>query len=292
MVFRQNTFNKTESKIILHYHSLEKGFLHADFRYRFAEDRVKELIQLLKNKEVTEHNKKTQISAAYLSICKYYERHLESNIDISDYYTRSDYELFKKKSVLNINCTIDYKKSTYFEYINDNFLNFSNSRASVRSFTGKKIPFETIYKVIELAKNAPSVCNRQPTKVYYTDNIEKIKTILEIQGGLRGYTDGIVQLLIVVSDRNYFYSIGERNQLYVDGGIFIMNLLYALHYYEIAACPAHWGHNYSKDRQIQKEVYLSDSEKVICLIPIGIPKENFKTTLSLRRNNNEVLKII
>jgi nitroreductase len=95
-----------------------------------------------------------------------------------------------------------------------------------------------------------------------------------------------------VSDRNYYYSIGERNQLYIDGGVFLMNLLYALHYYKIGACPAHWGFNYKQDKEIQKELNLSGSEKVICLIPIGIPKEEFKTTLSLRRKNEEILKIV
>ncbi len=116
--------------------------------------------------------------------------------------------------------------------------------------------------------------------------------MLSIQGGLTGYSSEIAQLLIVVADRNYFYSVGERNQLYVDGGIFLMNLLYALHFYKIGACPAHWGHNYEKDKQIQKEIGLSDSEKVISIVPIGIPKEEFNTTLSLRRSNDEILKIV
>src|SRR5690554_411514 len=292
MVFKQNTFNKIESRIVLHYHSLEKGFLHSDFRYRFAESRIKELITLLNRQEIIENNNKSQIAAAYLSMCKYYERHESNNIDISDFYSRKDYNLFKKLSTLELNIIKEFDINTYFKNTAGNFLEFSNSRSSVRSFTKKRIPFGTIEKVIELAKNAPSVCNRQPTKVYYVENKEKIDNILKIQGGLTGYTNEVSQLLIVVSDRNYFYSIGERNQLYVDGGIFLMNLLYALHYYKIGACPAHWGHNSNKDKDIMREISLSESEKVICVIPIGIPKGEFKAILSLRRNNNEILKIV
>ena len=115
---------------------------------------------------------------------------------------------------------------------------------------------------------------------------------MTIQGGLTGYTDGVSQLMVVVSDRNYFYTVGERNQLYIDGGLFLMNLLYALHYYEIGATPLHWGHNKDKDQEIMKEISLSESEKVICVVAIGIPKDEFKTTLSLRRDNNEILKIV
>jgi len=98
--------------------------------------------------------------------------------------------------------------------------------------------------------------------------------------------------LIVVSDRSSFFSIGERNQLYIDGGIFLMNLLYALHFYKIAACPAHWGMNSDKDFELNKLLSLPDSEKVISLVSIGVPPNNFKTCLSLRRSSDEILKII
>ncbi len=292
MVFKQDTFNKIESRIVLHYHGIEKGFLHSNFRYRFAESRIKELVKLLTLEEVIKNKDKSQIAAAYLSMCKYYERHEVNNIDISDYYSIKDYKLFRKLTVLDKEIIKDFDRESFFESSKDDFLDFSNSRASIRSFTGDKISFEIIEKVVEIAKNAPSVCNRQPTRVYYVENKEKIDNVLQIQGGLTGYTDGISQLLIVVSDRNYFYSIGERNQLYVDGGLFLMNLLYALHYYKIGACPAHWGHNNDKDKKIMRELGLSESEKVICVIPIGVPKDNFKTTLSLRRDTNEILKIV
>lgn len=292
MVFKYDTFNKIESQIILIYHGLEKGFLHSNFRYRFAESNIKELIELLKKEKVIENNKKSQIASAYLSICKYYERHETNNIDISDYFSKKDYEFFKRLTILDMGIIKDNERNLYFENTSENFLMFSNSRSSVRSYTGEKVPLDVIEKVVELAKNAPSVCNRQPTKVYYVENKEKVNQVLKIQGGLTGYTDEISQLLIVVSDRNYFYSVGERNQLYIDGGIFLMNLLYALHYYKIGACPAHWGHNKDKDQQIMREISLSESEKVICIIPIGVPKDNFKTTLSLRREIYEILKIV
>lgn len=292
MVFKQDTFNKIESRIVLHYHSLEKGFLHEILKFRFGKYRVIELVKLLKYKDVVENHKKTQIAAAYLAMCKYYEKHQQNDIDISDYFKKDDYGFFKKLSMLNSEIVKSHMRIEFFNKSESNFLNFSKSRRSVRSFTGEKISFETINKAIEIAKTAPSVCNRQPTRVYYVENKEKIDKILSIQGGLTGYTDNIKQLLVLVSDRNYFYSIGERNQLYVDGGIFLMNLLYALHYYHIGACPAHWGHNSNRDKKIKKEINLSDSEKVICLIPIGIPRESFLTTLSLRRDNDEILKIV
>ncbi|MBO2544805.1 nitroreductase family protein [Salegentibacter sp. BDJ18] len=292
MVFKQNTFNKIESKIVLHYHAIEKGFLHNNFRYRFGEDRIRDLIKLLSIDIVKQNYKNSQIAAAYLAMCKYYEKHESDKVDISDFFSREDYELFKKMTTLNMCIIQERDNNTYFNNVYHDFKEFSASRKSVRNFKEDKIPLDTIEKVIELAKNAPSVCNRQPTKVYYLENKEKIDKVLKIQGGLTGYTKEINQLLVVVADRNYFYSIGERNQLYIDGGLFIMNLLYALHYYKIAACPAHWGHPIEKDKQILKVLPLLESEKVLCVVPIGFPANSFKTTLSLRRENDEILKIV
>ena len=292
MVFKDDTFNKIESRIILDYHGIEKGLLFKNFRHRFGENRVIELVKLLKYKEVVENHKKSQIAAAYLAICQYYERHQNDGINISDYFTNEDYEYFKSLTTLDLDIVKSFQHSTFFKKCDRNFFEFSKSRGSVRSFNGEKIPLETINKIVDLAKTAPSVCNRQPTKVYYVESKQKIDRIFDIQQGLKGYSDEIVQLLVLVSDRNYFYTIGERNQLYIDGGMFLMNLLYAIHFYKVGACPAHWGFTYKQEKEIHKELKLTESEKVICLVPIGLPKEEFKTTLSLRRNNDEILKIV
>lgn len=292
MVFRENTFNKIESRIILYYHGLEKGFLHDRFRFRFANSQVRELARLLKSESVVKNHARTQIASAYLAMCKYYEAHETNGIDISDYYSSEDYRFFKQHSSLDCDMIRNHERSQFFADPKCDFAAFAKSRGSVRSYAREMIPLDTINRVVELAKTAPSVCNRQPVRVYYVGDKERVNRILAIQQGLVGYEDEISQLFVVVSDRNYFYSVGERNQLYVDGGIFIMNLLYALHYEGIGACPAHWGHTYQKDEMIKKEISLSDSEKVICMIPFGIPKDHFKTTLSLRRTTDEILRIV
>lgn len=289
MVFNQGSFKNVESKIIMHYHSLEKGFLNENFKYRYGKDRVIELIKLLKNNQVLLNYQQSQISAAFLIMCKYYEKHQMNGINISDFFSSNDYSYFKKHTILELDVIKNQTKSDYFKNCENNFLLFSKSRSSIRKYSAEKVSLEIIYKVIELAKTAPSVCNRQTIKIYYLENEPKIQRILALQKGLEGYADGISQMFVLVSDRNYFHTIGERNQLFVDGGIFLMNLLYALHYYKIAACPAHWALTYKQDKKIKHEINLSDSEKVICLIPFGFPTEMVRSTLSLRRDNKEIL---
>lgn len=289
-VFKQDTFKKAETLIILKYHSLEKGLINPEIRHKFGRQNVVELMRLLRRNDVIANREKSQILAAYLALCQYYELHEESKIDISSYFTKADYDYFKALSELKTNSTKKHQLESYFDLTQSNFYDFSYSRCSVRDFSSAMIPIETIEKVVSLAKNAPSVCNRQPATVYYVDDKKDIDSIFAIQQGLKGYSEAISQLMVVVSDRSYFYTVGERNQLYIDGGLFLMNLLYALHYYKIGACPAHWGLNPDADEQIKKILGMSDSEKVICLVAIGVPKDSFTTALSLRRTTDEVLK--
>ncbi len=49
-------------------------------------------------------------------------------------------------------------------------------------------------------------------------------------------------------------------QCYIDGGIFLMNLLYALHFKNIAACPLHCALNLFKERKIKKMLGMKRSE--------------------------------
>ena len=291
-IFKQDTFGKIEALIILRYHSLEKGFLHDTIRYEFGKNVVIELAKLLKREDVIANCNRSQIKAAYMVMCNYYTAHSEKNVDISSYYPKSDYDFFSNMLALNFSSVNDQQASSYFDNSDKDFYHFSKSRCSMRDFTGEMVSFETIEKVIEIAKTAPSVCNRQPVKVYFVEDKKIIDAVFAIQKGLKGYSDNVSQLFVVVSNRNYFYKVGERNQLFIDGGIFVMNLLYALHYYKIGACPAHWGFNTDTDQQIKKLLNMTESEKVICLVPIGIPQNKFKTTLSLRRSNDEILKRI
>lgn len=291
-VFTKDTYNKIESEITLRYHSLEKGFLHNPIRHRFAKQRVEELLEYIKLKEVESHINDVQIQSAILNLCAYYEQHLNNNIDISDYFSKEVYEQLKSNLSINEQPVKYHTSSDYFKFKFSSFEVFSKSRCSVRDFSNEKIPLGTIQKVVELANQAPTVCNRQGVSVNLIDNKDKIDKILSIQGGLRGYSDNLSQLIVLTSDRSYFYSIGERYQLYIDGGIYLMNLLYALHYYEIAACPAHWGMPTEADLKAQEIIGLNESEKIICLIAIGKPVKDFKTTLSLRRSYKENLRVI
>lgn len=291
-VFKTDTFFKKESEITLLYHALEKGFLHETIRYRFGVGRIEPLLRLLEDEEVLMNIDRVQVQSALSSLCNYYELHKKNGIDISDFFSEKKYNELKTGIKRRLKHTKEYSAESYFSHINDDFYSFSNSRSSIRSFSDEKVPLSKIEKVIDLANNAPSVCNRQPTLCYLVEKKEIIDKILEIQGGLTGYSQGIKQLFVLTCNRNYFFSVGERNQLYIDGGIYLMNLLYSLHYHQIVACPLHWGKLVSDDVKVRNLLNLPESLQIISLIAIGLPSEKFKATLSLRRGSDENLKVV
>ncbi|OBT13677.1 nitroreductase [Vibrio sp. UCD-FRSSP16_10] len=292
-VFFKNTSKKIECQLILDYHSVEKGLLFEKMKPRFARDRIVSLHKNLVSDSIVCRVTDSQINIAYKVMCEYYELHQVKNIDISNYFTEEQYNYYKEllsdSYKTDFKGAITYTKDDFYENINEDFVHFSNSRKSIRKFTGDKVDREAIEKAITLALNTPSVCNRQASKVYLIDDKDKVTNILKLQGGLSGYTENISQLLILTTDRNLFYTIGERNQFYIDGGMFLMNLLYALHFYRIANCPANWGKTIKEEKRLEQFFKINSSEKIICIIPIGVAEDEFRVTLSKRRDLDEVL---
>ena len=290
-VFKTDNFKKIESELILDYHGLEKGFLHDELRYRFAEHRVKRMIRNLE-KINYDSSKSSQVSISLKVLSDYFKLHLKNNVNIEDFFSEKIYNRIQENLKEEEEIYKVVSKSEYFKNVSGNFLDFSNSRKSIRSFSKELINIDVIKLVVDIAKNAPSVCNRQPVKVHFIQNKIKIDEILDIQGGLTGFRDNINQIIVLTSDRNYFFSVGERNQLYVDGGIFLMNLLYSLHYHKIATCCANWGKEYKDDLKAEKILDLKPSEKIICVVALGYIEDNIKYTLSKRRTVDEILTFV
>jgi len=296
LLFNVQTLKNKEANLILNYHALEKGMLFPKMKKGFGKDRIKKLHRILTDIEVINSISRSQIRVGFQVMCQYYELHQKLGYDIECLYSKKQYEFYK--SVLSdyytsaFNGVINWTKETFYKDVKADFGKFANSRKSIRNYTGEMISKEMLGKVVNLANTAPSVCNRQASNVYLVENKEKIDQILEIQGGFNGYTQDVNQLLIVTNDRSYYYTPGERHQLYIDGGIFLMNLLYALHFYEIGNCPANWGKTVQEEAPMEDLVNIPKSEKIICIVPIGRVQEEFCSTLSERRPSRENFMVL
>ena len=186
------------------------------------------------------------------------------------------------------------KQVTAEEYWRNNmadFAAFSSSRHSVRHYSDGIVPFETIKSAVSLANNAPSACNRQPCKVYCVQDAEKKTKLLHIQGGNRGFGHLADKVLVVTCDRQAFMP-NEPFSVHVNGGIYLMNLAYALHFYKIAHCILTWVPTAENDILAHKLLGIESTEAIIAIMTCGVLPREMMLAASPRKSVDETLALI
>jgi nitroreductase len=114
---------------------------------------------------------------------------------------------------------------------------------------------------------------------------------LACQNGNRGFTEEIDKLLVVTSDLGSFVSPGERNQCWIDGGLFAMSLVYALHSLGLGTCCLNWSVEHEADRKLRQAAGIRESEAVIMMIAVGHLPEVLNVQQSPRKLVDDVLTI-
>jgi nitroreductase len=148
------------------------------------------------------------------------------------------------------------------------FDEFSNLRRSCRNFTGELISELLAKSIIKQAIRAPSVCNRQHWRVDFFSGVLKDK-ILSLQNGNAGFTNNIPHIAVVSSDISAFYNADERNQMYTDGGIFGMNLIYAFQAHGLSSCALNWSASAFTELKLNKLKLIPNTNQVIFLVAFG-----------------------
>lgn len=160
---------------------------------------------------------------------------------------------------------------------------FFLTRHSLRDFSNTSVEMGVIKRAIELALKTPSVCNRQAWHVYYAHTREAIDRSLSFQNGNSGFGHEIQTLLIVTINLKAFDTAGERNQGWVDGGMFAMSIIYALHSLGVGSCCLNWSKTPSDDRRMRKAVPIAKHHSIVMMIGVGYPKDQVKVCASPRR---------
>jgi nitroreductase len=96
-------------------------------------------------------------------------------------------------------------------------------------------------------------------------------------------------VIIVTSDLRYFTGTAERYQGWIDGGMFSMLLLLALHAQGVGAVSLNWSVNNERDRELRNAVAIPEYERVIMLIGCGHPTPEALIPVSARRRADDVV---
>ena len=86
--------------------------------------------------------------------------------------------------------------------------------------------------------------------------------------------------------------MGETNLPYVDGGLYAMTLMYALHSLGLGTIPLTTGLMPSQLKKLYSKFDVKDCEVPILLIGIGSLKEKFNVAASYRYNFDQYTSFI
>ncbi|CAM3049673.1 polysaccharide pyruvyl transferase family protein [Paracoccus nototheniae] len=287
---------KLRAKLMFYAHALEKGLSHMEFRAGFGKAAMSNLagyarVWLESGFDAEDPFFKAAISSAHV----YFARHKDLGFDVSGHW-----KLFAPPVQVLIEAA-DGRFSGALEArlqrepvpevdSNRSFLNVVYSRRSVREFVQTPVPLSKIKTAVQIASQAPSVCNRQGPRVHYFTDHGQIEKIVDLQSGFKGYAKP-PGLLLVTCDLTCFVAPSERNQGFIDGGLFMMSLLLALEEVGLGSCPLNAAMNAGKEGKIRRIAGISASEILISFIAIGNFDPGVLVARSFRYPTSSILSV-
>lgn len=281
------TFNQAQliGHMMLTSHSLEKGLSNDKFELGHGYGKINQLATMINLYNIRGYDRRNPGYINALSILNVY----------LDIYKGSQHEKDIKAAMGGVELNFGEMTDSEKRYagikrvtINDkdhndtkSFKELAEDRMSVRSFSQKPLDRKALSDAIRIAQKSPSACNRQSTRVYEIHDPGIISDIMTIQEGF-GYKIPPKAILLIVADDSNYSGVGERNQGFIDGGMFAMSLMYALEYEKIAACPLHASFTYRKEQLFRQLLGIPDNEKLIVFLAIGRFRDDFTVAKSYR----------
>ena len=275
-----DNYERLEYVIKVHAHGIEKGLSFRKPKEAFGIKKIMTLIERVKKYlEYPKHNKETINET--LNVLNAYINKFKDNSKIEQIVKEYKELLTKFGAIKPCSVgTMTINKKDVEEAIDIDYLKFIKARHSYRYFT-KDANIEQIKQALEIARYTPTACNRQPQRVHVFQGNE-MEEVLTIQHGALGFIDEISYCILITTDMRAYSNI-EQNQAYVDGGLYAMNLLNALHSTGLGTIPLTCGHLQGTSRANLEKFGVKEYECPILVIGIGGIEETAEVNVSPRR---------
>ncbi len=292
--FSKKNSNKEENikaQLIFYGHSIEKGLSRQNIRLGFGKSVVIKLLEYMEKYDKLGFDKQNYCYLNSISIMrKYTELHEQNYFDLDYIPIRYNGMLNKiKESNTEVGGIVEFDLKSRLNRKEVDFKYLALNRYSIRDYDSSDVDLGMLNEAIEIALKSPSVCNRQSARVYVINDKKEIKELLNIQGGFNGY-ELPPCLILVTSDIQDFIDISERNQPYIDGGIFAMSLIYALEYQGFATCTLNTMFDSKKMKKTRNLLGIPESENLIVYISVGNFKNKYSVPKSFRYPMSEITK--
>lgn len=242
-----------ERELLIESHALEKGFAHERRKQDFGRERAERV-------------------ALYLEECD------AIGADTDDFSCRLGREaLSADRTSEVIECNRDSLFGVRYVFEEDafdgavDFPEFSRMRFSVRLFDceSAEVGSDVITRAVAIAQTAPQACNRQGVRVYYVPKENpSFQALTRLQGGCSGFSDNAAGMLAVTVDAG-LYSLGEYPLMFVDAGLFAMNLVYALQHERVGTCILNGTLDSARRKAVEELLPCSSREHLALFILVS-----------------------
>jgi nitroreductase len=288
----KNKKEKFRASIIIQAHIIEKGLSFREVKIGFGEEKIINLINDTKEFYLKYDDK--DFCEEILGILKSY---FEFNI-ANNYLNHSIYEKYQKLvefiqpdfNNIEKGGTLLITKEQILKKSKIDFEGFVNSRFSIRNFSEEPVDVNLVLKALKISWKTPSACNRQPWRAHVITNKKKVIDILDFQTGAKQFKEQISCVVLITSTYNSFFG-AEFHQPYVNGGLFAMTFIYALHSMGLGTIPLNMGFEYSKLKLLKKFIDIQEDEVPIVLIGVGTLPNELNVACSNRFNPCNYIKI-
>ena len=172
-------------------------------------------------------------------------------------------------------------------YIEMEFYDVIKTRRSIRSFKETAIPEDTLMRVLEAVRIAPSGHNRQFWKFYLVETEEKKRKVAEACGGQTWIAKA--PKVIVAVGWKFNYNRGgymEDMTFMMDVSIAFTHLILAARAEGLGTC---WIGDFSNER-VKAALGLPDDEYVVAVTPIGYPDKGVFSENTKRKSLEEIME--
>lgn len=275
-----DNYERLEYVIKVQTHGVEKGLSFRTPKEAFGVAKLMALIENLRRYIQYPAFNKESVNES-LNVLQVYINKFNGNPKI-DPVIKGYNELSQKFGAITECCTgtITINKKDVDDAINIDYLKFITSRHSYRYFT-KDASIEQIKKALEIARYTPTACNRQPQCVHIYEGKE-MEEVLTIQHGALGFIDEMSYCILITTDMRAYSNV-EQYQAYVDGGLYAMNLLNALHFAGLGTIPLTCGHLQGIDRNKLFKYGVMEYECPVLVIGIGGREDIAEVNVSPRK---------
>ena len=273
-------------KIIIEAHTIEKGLSLSDPKLLFGKDKIRFVMAALSRYDIRHSPVPAHMSLGALDA--YVNFHARAGMtdplldEIAGYLKTWEARLPRPWK----GGTRDY---SFNGHPAGTLQHLMASRSSIRTLRPTPLAPDQILEAIAIAQLAPSQCNRQSSRVHAYQDPARIKELLALQGGSRGFAESVGNLFVVSSEICAWGGPGQRNQAYVDGALFAMCLMFACRSMGWGACPLNLAIDHKTETAIRRAGGIPAGERLIMMIAFGEPlAPETRVAFSPRRPATEI----